>query len=335
MPGYITKAENTLYNRGGVREGHRNILKDSMMKFLPRARRGFTLIELLVVIAIIAILAAILFPVFAQARNAARVTQTISNLKQISTGTAMYLGDNDDTWPLWSNEMGCPGAGCTAGQDVFRLAAMYPNLVNPYIKNGVNATTGALGDVWASPNSKGLLSSISNTFAYNHWTLGGFSSCARTVNLAGLPGSCTRTTALYAEIADPSYNLPATSSVIESPSELIAFSDGAQLSRPPQYMIAFPGSDPWFIGVWGPHAMGGSSMICNNTVASTQTAVRIRLMTGQKSVITRADTSAKAVPLSTIMPRDVYATSATTCNNTNVTWRGALTNNRFWSRNWQ
>jgi len=60
-------------------------------------RRGFTLIELLVVIAIIAILAAILFPVFAQAREAARKTQCISNLKQIGLAGVMYANDYDET----------------------------------------------------------------------------------------------------------------------------------------------------------------------------------------------------------------------------------------------
>jgi hypothetical protein len=66
---------------------------------LPRAHRGFTLIELLVVIAIIAILAAILFPVFAQAKEAAKKTNCLSNTK--NTGTAMYLyvGDYDDVTP--------------------------------------------------------------------------------------------------------------------------------------------------------------------------------------------------------------------------------------------
>lgn len=61
-----------------------------------RKTSGFTLIELLVVIAIIAILAAILFPVFAQAKAAAKKTADLSNFKQIGIGTMLYAGDNDD-----------------------------------------------------------------------------------------------------------------------------------------------------------------------------------------------------------------------------------------------
>jgi prepilin-type N-terminal cleavage/methylation domain-containing protein len=72
-------------------------------------RRGFTLIELLVVIAIIAILAAILFPVFAQAKQAAKRTVTLSNLKQTVLGNVMYANDFDDTvvtvWQDWPEGM--------------------------------------------------------------------------------------------------------------------------------------------------------------------------------------------------------------------------------------
>src|SRR5438132_3273033 len=65
----------------------------------PRRHAGFTLIELLVVIAIIAILAAILFPVFAQARDKARQTACLSNLKQLSLGVLMYAQDYDEVLP--------------------------------------------------------------------------------------------------------------------------------------------------------------------------------------------------------------------------------------------
>ncbi len=65
----------------------------------PLSRKGFTLIELLVVIAIIAILAAILFPVFAQAREKARATSCLSNLKQLGLGLIQYNQDNDEAFP--------------------------------------------------------------------------------------------------------------------------------------------------------------------------------------------------------------------------------------------
>jgi len=65
-------------------------------------KKAFTLIELLVVIAIIAILAAILFPVFAQAKNAAKKTVALSNVKQTSTGVLLYSADYDDMYPMGS-----------------------------------------------------------------------------------------------------------------------------------------------------------------------------------------------------------------------------------------
>ncbi|MBC8136787.1 MAG: prepilin-type N-terminal cleavage/methylation domain-containing protein [Fibrella sp.] len=68
--------------------------------FLQFVSRGFTLIELLVVIAIIAILAAILFPVFASAREKARQTSCLSNLKQNGTSLMQYVQDYDETYPL-------------------------------------------------------------------------------------------------------------------------------------------------------------------------------------------------------------------------------------------
>jgi prepilin-type N-terminal cleavage/methylation domain-containing protein/prepilin-type processing-associated H-X9-DG protein len=67
---------------------------------MRRSRAGFTLIELLVVVAIIAILAAILFPVFAQAREKARGMTCMSNARQLGMGLAQYVQDNDETFPM-------------------------------------------------------------------------------------------------------------------------------------------------------------------------------------------------------------------------------------------
>jgi prepilin-type N-terminal cleavage/methylation domain-containing protein/prepilin-type processing-associated H-X9-DG protein len=83
---------------------------------------GFTLIELLVVIAIIAILAAILMPVFAQAREKARMASCVSNLKQIGLAVMMYTQDNDETFPP-----GNYGAVAGSGQHWY-------SLVEPYVK---------------------------------------------------------------------------------------------------------------------------------------------------------------------------------------------------------
>ncbi|MBC8142949.1 MAG: prepilin-type N-terminal cleavage/methylation domain-containing protein [Armatimonadetes bacterium] len=74
----------------------------SRIQISRRERQAFTLIELLVVIAIIAILAAILFPVFATAREKARQTACLSNMKQMGTALQMYAQDADGGMPPWN-----------------------------------------------------------------------------------------------------------------------------------------------------------------------------------------------------------------------------------------
>ncbi|NPV46594.1 MAG: DUF1559 domain-containing protein [Armatimonadetes bacterium] len=122
-------------------------------------RRGFTLIELLVVIAIIAILAAILFPVFAKAREKARQTSCLSNSKQIMLAVAQYVQDYDETLPpdIWGNP-----DGKNLG---------YMDLLMPYIKNR---------QIWVCPSwnmqpwdiSDCPTGRLTATYQFNYGTVG-------------------------------------------------------------------------------------------------------------------------------------------------------------------
>ena len=109
------------------------------------ARAGFTLIELLVVIAIIAILAAILFPVFAQAPDKARQASCTSNLRQIGTANRLYMDDYDGYGPYPGDKgkgiVGCLGAsGYRTADDPLSV----PQVFLPYLKNL---------DVWVCPSA--------------------------------------------------------------------------------------------------------------------------------------------------------------------------------------
>lgn len=136
-----------------------------------RSRKGFTLIELLVVIAIIAILAAILFPVFAKAREAARATSCLSNIKQLGTAVQMYLTENDGVFPTAYYEAtiqyGDPDTEIYCGHNTINTADQITYVKNcsalaqlgPYVKGqslwkcpsdaGVK-TTPTVGSRWTS-----------------------------------------------------------------------------------------------------------------------------------------------------------------------------------------
>ena len=94
-------------------------------------KKAFTLIELLVVIAIIAILAAILFPVFAQAKLAAKKAADLSNVKQMSLGIIMYSGDQDDMYPsAYFHRAFNPALGGVVGGYIH-----WSGMIMPYVKN--------------------------------------------------------------------------------------------------------------------------------------------------------------------------------------------------------
>jgi prepilin-type N-terminal cleavage/methylation domain-containing protein/prepilin-type processing-associated H-X9-DG protein len=118
-------------------------------------RRGFTLIELLVVIAIIAILAAILFPVFARAREKARQSSCLSNVKQITLGLEMYNTDYDGYWPCYHHSY-----------------MTWPELVMPYVKNEQIFVCPSHGATGTAPLSYAANDSTSKSFGQGPWVYG-------------------------------------------------------------------------------------------------------------------------------------------------------------------
>jgi prepilin-type N-terminal cleavage/methylation domain-containing protein/prepilin-type processing-associated H-X9-DG protein len=124
------------------------------MKSNQRASKGFTLIELLVVIAIIAILAAILFPVFAQAREKARAITCISNLKQIGLAVTQYTQDSDEKMPN--------------GASPYGTCAGWAWEVYPYIKSTAvfhcpdDSGVGQLGSSYGINANFGIASTVAN-----------------------------------------------------------------------------------------------------------------------------------------------------------------------------
>ena len=144
-------------------------------------KRAFTLIELLVVIAIIAILAAILFPVFAQAKLAGKKAVDLSNTRQLGTATMLYLGDYDDNYPqsLYATNgiIASPSCqvyvlGSMANQPIFTL---YDALI-PYMKNVdiLQSKVDAPGEDWNAMLARlaplGL--SVRSTGAYRYSSFG-------------------------------------------------------------------------------------------------------------------------------------------------------------------
>lgn len=161
-------------------------------------RHGFTLIELLVVIAIIAILAAILFPVFAQAKLAAKKTRALAQVKQIGTALFLYTGDADDVSPTIGDAS--PGGGDP------------PVTMAPYIKNN---------DIWFTDErtDRDGAGNRRRSFGYN-WGFeirgaGGMIGqelCSRT---GGTPVGCSGAR------VNPGYSM----TYLEEPARLFAFGD--------------------------------------------------------------------------------------------------------------
>ncbi len=128
-------------------------------------RRGFTLIELLVVIAIIAILAAILFPVFAKAREKARQTSCLSNVKQISLGIIMYTQDYDEV--MVRNATAVYDFTAPDGTPIHivpNAAMLWMYLTYPYVKNAQIYNCPSYSDKWSTSGYDGGCGYGKNTY---------------------------------------------------------------------------------------------------------------------------------------------------------------------------
>lgn len=186
------------------------------------ARRGFTLIELLVVIAIIAILAAILFPVFAQAREKARQTQCLSNVKQIIHAYMMYTQDYDETFPPHVTERTAPAG--TPDTAAARAPFSYRTKLDPYIKNsGVFKCPSA--PAWPDP-APGRW--FTTDYGNNH-------------NEANLVGASQR--AWYQANPDFGFNETTTLATISYPAQFIVIGDAGRASGLPSRGGMYP--QPW------------------------------------------------------------------------------------------
>ncbi|MBV6459555.1 MAG: hypothetical protein HONBIEJF_02703 [Fimbriimonadaceae bacterium] len=120
-----------------------------------KAYLGFTLIELLVVIAIIAVLAAILFPVFGRAKEAAKRRACGSNMRQIAMALLMYAQDSDDRFPL---QRTCDPNVCDVGNYADSTFSVWINSTMPYVKNAA---------VWQCPSAK--ISDVAGRSDSNYW----------------------------------------------------------------------------------------------------------------------------------------------------------------------
>ncbi|CCW34685.1 prepilin-type N-terminal cleavage/methylation domain-containing protein [Chthonomonas calidirosea] len=189
-----------------------------------KVKNAFTLIELLVVIAIIAILAAILFPVFAQARERARAITCTSNLKQIGLGIDMYVQDYDETFPC-----GWGGPSLDAQKCIWRIS------IQPYVQkygDGMpySAATGQARGIFNCPDDPYIGSGWDPT-SYGYNAFGGLT--IGWVNLGGGNG------------AFPGAKLAS----LYSPANLVAVADAAEFGTPqnkaadPNFDI--PGSGSW------------------------------------------------------------------------------------------
>lgn len=249
-------------------------------------KKAFTLIELLVVIAIIAILAAILFPVFAQAKLSAKRAASLSEVKQIGTSYAIYMGDNDDHMlPGWYYNRG-------DGVNITWMEVLHPYAKNKeiYLHNAsptdtASFTTGCVGN-----NSKVVSHYIMNMYTpFNYWNWGPVGD--RVTMWAGFPVQANAVTSAVGGPCAPGANngLGCTEVAnVEGPSNTVILQPGYTVTynRPAPALEATT--------IFGAACTTGSP---TGTVETTQAATRKNVFVfAEGANFGMADSSAKWMP---------------------------------------
>jgi prepilin-type N-terminal cleavage/methylation domain-containing protein/prepilin-type processing-associated H-X9-DG protein len=203
-----------------------------------RIRKGFTLIELLVVIAIIAILAAILFPVFAQAREKGRQTACLSNMRQIAQAIASYSSDYDGYYPR-----GIQGIGNV----VYHLL----DLIHPYVKGPGIYTCPSY------PGPNGGMDWQTRLAHRQYRSAGNFRYFAYVPNYGLLNFDFCRSNVGYKR-----YSPPLSESAVPRPAETIAVVDGYWYYNAGSYYFEY-----WFkIDIWPRHSLGDNIVYADGHV---------------------------------------------------------------------
>ena len=184
--------------------------------------KAFTLIELLVVIAIIAILAAILFPVFAKAKAAAKQTQGLSNVRQIDIAYMMYLNDYDERYVPHVTERTAPAG--TPDTAVDRAPFSYRTKLHPYIKTQ-DIFKDPSTPAWPTPGPGRW---YTTDYGNNH-------------NESKLPGASQQ--AWYIANPDFGFNDDTSQSALAEPASFILLGDAARASGVPSRGGMYP--QPW------------------------------------------------------------------------------------------
>ncbi len=282
-------------------------------------QRAFTLIELLVVIAIIAILAAILFPVFAQAKDAAKKSVALSNVKQLGLGYALSVADVDDTFPNSVTERTSPNY--TTATDASQVEP-YPIRfkLGSYIKSGnsLPTATSNVGGVWKDPDSPAW--PVATTKQW--WTVDYGSNS----NEKNLPGASKQ--AWYAANPDFGFNEESTSTSLAAPANFILLADAARADGSPSRGGLYP--QPWAFDDTAGNVTTSGAIVNASALQS-----RLWPRHGDKKVLYNSGTSPSGVGGGFLDVQGgvniAYADFHAKWRNINQTWRSY--NDNDWRKN--